>query len=803
MNRKALFRILLIASCLVLAACATTETVDTAAGESSGPVIQYIDIFDNQVRIQADGPFEYTLYKPGDPFKVIVELPGVNPGAFQDRIVSEKEGITEITPVVVTEPSLSTRLEILLQNPGRLVPEMSGNLLILNLEAGETVEVAETEVEQIESLEKEEPLQETGQPAEIATEVPVEETAAAEVPVEEPAAETTVEGETAEETVTTGAGDEGLAAAGETPVEPSVQEEESVVAGAETEAVPSVEGPEEARNITAIKFERIEDAVKVIIEADGEVRPDVLPLEGRLVLDFIGVDMKARMPKEVAYPLRGIRWGRHDGKTRVVLDLMQKASYDVIAINDSVVVSLSAPDMIVPVAKGEAGPEAKEEAAAAKKSPVEAAVEAATERVIEEGKYKGKRISLDFQDADIVPIFRLFADVSGYNFVISPKVKGKITMKLINVPWDQALDLVLRTHNLGKQIEGNIIRIAPNADLAKESEAKAKAKAALARAKPLSTRIFTINYAGVDRISEAINKAKLLSARGSMTIDERASVIIINDVDDTFPKVKNLIEQLDKPDLQVRQVMIEARIVEASTTFAKDLGIQWGAWGRTNDYQLIGGGSALTGGTGMTGNNFIVNMPAGVQQGTGAAIGLGYLNAARTLALDLQLSALERTGEGKIISNPRIITMNNTPAKITQGRTIYVPVATSDKTDVKAIDANLTLDVTPSIAPGGAILLKLKISKDEPGDIVAGNISINRNNAETTTLINSGDTVVIGGIYKKRVLSSDDGVPWLSKIPILGWLFRHKRVDEDTSEVLIFITPKVVQYELPKNKKDM
>ncbi len=524
----------------------------------------------------------------------------------------------------------------------------------------------------------------------------------------------------------------------------------------------------------------------------------------RREVDFRGVEMQAQVPQEVAYPLKGIRWGKHDGRTRIVMDLMKKASYDVIAIDNSVVVSLSAPDILVPVAAGEAGPEeaekGTEEIAAVEESvTAEGAIPPVEEQLVtmEEGQYRGKRISLDFQDADIIPIFRLFADVSGYNFVVSPKVSGKITMKLINVPWDQALDLVLRTHNLGKQIDGNIIRIATNQDLAKESEEKGKAKQALTKAKPLSTRVFSINYAGVDRISEAIKQSKIVSPRGSLTIDERASVVIINDVDETFAKVEDLIKKLDKPELQVRQVLIEARIVEATTSFARELGVQWGAFGQTTDGLLAGGGSALSGGTGMTGNNFVVNMPAGVGQGSGAAFGLGYLNAARTLALDLQLSALERKGTGKIISNPRIITMNNTAAKITQGRTIYVPVATSDKTDVKAIDANLTLEATPSIAPGGAILLQVKISKDEPGDIVAGNISVNRNNAETTTLINSGDTVVIGGIYKKSVVESDDGVPWLSKIPILGWLFQKNRLDETTSEILIFITPKVVHYDIP------
>ncbi|MGW8273229.1 MAG: secretin N-terminal domain-containing protein, partial [Thermodesulfovibrionales bacterium] len=321
---------------------------------------------------------------------------------------------------------------------------------------------------------------------------------------------------------------------------------------------------------------------------------------------------------------------------------------------------------------------------------------------------------------------------------------------------------------------------------------------------PLSTRVFTINYAGVDRIRDAIDKAKLISPRGSMTIDERASVIVINDVDETFPKVQSLISQLDRPELQVRQVLIEARIVEATTAFVRELGIQWGATGQSDNGRFAVGGTTPpggAGGTGFSGNNFLVNLPAAVGPGSGGGIALGYLNASRTLALDLQISALERTGVGKIVSNPRIVTMNNTPAKIIQGRTIYVPVATSDKTDIKPVDALLELDVIPSIAPDGGVLMKIKITKDEPGDVVAGNISINRNAAETSTLISSGDTVVIGGIYKDTLLKSEDGLPFLSKIPVLGWLFKKERKSEDIAEIIMFITPRIVNYEAKKETK--
>jgi len=792
MNRHSFFILPFLIALLFLVACASSGQQEAMVEEGTA-VIKSLDVSDNKIVLTLSAPFEYTVYKPGDPFTVIVELPGVDAGKFRDRIESTSKGITEITPTVVDEPSLMTKLEILLQEPSKLIPEVSGNVLTLSVESADEGEMAQFEPiteEQIPDVEQA-PTTDVAMGEEIPF---AEEEMAPEeaLPLTKPLAPE----ETFEEEPIAEAHEEELPA-----------EEPSMVKGAESE--PS--SGQKKINITDIRFERVKDAVKVIILADGAVKPNIFPLDGRIVLDFDNVDMKATIPKEVAYPLKGIRSGEHDHKTRLVLDLMDKASYDVIAIDNSVVISLSTPDLIQQVAKGVAGSEelSGEMKSMERPGQVEAgakgtipAEELGGEEYIEEGRYTGKKISLDFQDAEIVPIFRLFADVSGYNVVVSPEVKGKITMKLINVPWDQALDLVLRTHNLGKQLEGNIIRIAPNKDLAAESEEKARAKDALMKAQPMVTKVYAINYAGVDRIKEAISSAKLLSPRGSMTADERASVLVVNDVADVFPRVQNLISQLDKPELQVRQVLIEARIVEINTTYVRDIGIQWGAVGRTNNFQVQGGGlETLTQSQGeFAGNNFIVNLPAAVGQGSGGAIGLGWINASRTLGLDLQLSALERTGNSKIVSNPRIITMNNTPAKITQGRTIYIPVATSDKTDVKAIDAVLSLDVTPSIAPGGAVLLKMKISKDEPGDIVAGNISINKNNAETSALINNGETVVIGGIYKTSYIKSKDAVPFLAKIPVLGWFFQKNSLNEDSAEILIFITPRVIDFDVANKK---
>ncbi len=421
----------------------------------------------------------------------------------------------------------------------------------------------------------------------------------------------------------------------------------------------------------------------------------------------------------------------------------------------------------------------------------------------EEKPYKEQqRVSLDFQDADIIGIFRLLADVSGYNIITDPDVKGKITMKLKNVPWEKGLDLILRAHNLDKRISDNIIRIAPVQRFIDEDKQRLDA----IEKKPLNTRIFEINYKDIDEMKSAIEEANILSTRGKVTVDKRASVLIVNDVENSFPKVQKLIELIDREDIQVRQVLIEARIVEIDKNYAQELGIAWGYSGaettRTGDTVRFGGvgpvlapGEVAEEGIGsFAGSNFIVNLPAAIGAGSGGAIGFGFINALGTRMLDMQLSALESKELVKIISNPRVLTMNNEPARIEQGITTYIPTATADKIEWKEINALLSLDVTPTIAPGGAVILKIKLSNDEMIPSEAEEPSKTTNHIATKTMVHSGETVVIGGVYKKKNTQGKSGVPWVSDIPLLGWLFKTKSDEEVTVELDIFITPKVIEY---------
>ncbi|MEW6675617.1 MAG: type IV pilus secretin PilQ [Nitrospirota bacterium] len=419
-----------------------------------------------------------------------------------------------------------------------------------------------------------------------------------------------------------------------------------------------------------------------------------------------------------------------------------------------------------------------------------------------EGEYTGKKISLDFQDADIVPIFRLLADISGYNIVVSPEVKGRLTMKLINVPWDQALDIILKTFSLGKSVEGNIIRIAPTTVFAKESEDKAKAKEAEIKAEPIETRVFPVSYADVDKIETTLKNSKALSSRGSISTDKRTSSIIVKDVASSMPEIESLIKTLDTP---TPQVMIEARIVEAETTSIKDLGIQWGFLWSPPDSRLTvggiktaeqtpGGTKALLGRGTFRDYPLIVNFPSAADTSGGGAIGLGYLNASQTFVLDLQLSALESARKGKIISSPKIMTIDNEKATIKQGKKIPVQTVSAEGTQTQFIDMSLELTVTPHMTPDGSISMKIDSKKNEALTETVGGIPVmGTSEATTQVIIKDGETIVIGGIFKTTESESESGVPGLSKIPILGWLFKKERTDITQSELLIFITPRIVE----------
>jgi type IV pilus assembly protein PilQ len=430
--------------------------------------------------------------------------------------------------------------------------------------------------------------------------------------------------------------------------------------------------------------------------------------------------------------------------------------------------------------------------------PEEDILPALDEETGEASKYVGEKISIDFQDTELIHVFRLIGDMSGFNIVVSPAVKGRFSMKLTDVPWDQALDVILRNYGLSKTVEGNILRIIPTDLLAKEEETIARAMESREKAGKLMTKVYPVNYADVKDVKDAIDEAKILTKRGFVSVDSRTSSVIIKDVEQRHEEYENLIKALD---IRTPQVSIDAKIVEVTTEFQKELGVQWGVLyndqGRYADTYTIGG-TNIPGGSGFSsGNPLMVNLPAvEVSPGKGGAIGIGYISAAQVFALDLQLSAMESSGEGKVISNPKITTSDNQEAKIMQGKKIPYQTVSNEGTQTAFIDATLELTVTPHITPEGTIVMDILAKKNEAdfaGPQVLGVPTIDIKEISTQVLIKNNDTLVIGGIFKNNKANTLDVVPGFSDIPILGNLFKHKDKVDRTDELLIFITPRIVK----------
>ena len=706
------------------------------------PVLRKIEIVDlpasTQILLESGNSLKYTSFTLMDPPRLVVDLPGVSLGEFTKPIMVGKGAVLQIDPVQADTPVRIARLNIKLSND-KTVPQIfsKSNVLIID----------------------------------IPTMMPVQ-------------------------------------SDDEAPVKPRLN------------------------MVRELIFNESGDKDSIKIIADNEIKADTFIVEGdKLVVDVRDADNSIKPYERVVDSelISKIRIGVHTeplNKVRFVADLRKAIKYDVNKQGKEITINVYPredkiqPPPPVQVAAVEAAPAVKSDAGDAKSDDTRVkenaiekpkvvtpqAVEAPAVReekkaaavsqaqnvtpVKNNGQLNVKKVSLDFQDADVVNVLRLLAEVSKLNMIIGDNVKGKITIKMLDIPWDQALTIILKMKGLGKIYENNVLRIDTLANIAQQQEEEARAKDAMVKAEDLTTKIIPVNYARAKEVAESIRKS--LSSRGDITIDDRTNTLIVKDVADKHEEILNLLKTLDRP---TPQVLIEARIVQADTNFAKDLGVQWGGNYASNpgDYNM----GVVTGPTGTVSapsTGFAVNLPASGIAGSKGSVGFTIgKTVGDAFNLDLRLSAGETKGLTKILSAPKIATLDNREAIIQQGESIPYKTYSQEGTKTEFIDAALTLKVTPKVTPDGHISMNIKITKNRQGSIVVeGTPSINKKEATTEVLVKDGETTVIGGIYELSDTDNASMIPWMHQIPILGWLFKNTSKSNINSELLIFITPKII-----------
>ncbi|MCG7543791.1 type IV pilus secretin PilQ family protein [Pseudoalteromonas sp. MM17-2] len=412
-------------------------------------------------------------------------------------------------------------------------------------------------------------------------------------------------------------------------------------------------------------------------------------------------------------------------------------------------------------------------------------------------EYQGRPMSLNFQDISIRAVLQIIADYNGFNLVVSDSVAGNITLRLDGVPWDQALDIVLRVKGLDKRMDGSILMVAPTEELAAREAKELKAKQQVEDLEPLYSEYIQLNYAKAQTFADLLKTEvnSIISQRGSVSVDERTNTLLIKDTAKSIENVRRMIENLDVP---VKQVVIESRMVTVRDNVQEDLGIRWGFSDQQDSDGISGnldGANAIANGQRPSiGDRLNVNLPIANPAGS---IGMHVAKLADGTLIDLELTALEQENKGEIIASPRITTANQKKARIEQGTEIpYVQAASSGATTVTFKKAVLSLEVTPHITPDNKVILDLAITQDTRGDTVdtptGPATAIDTQRIETQVLVENGQTVVLGGIYQQQIINSASKVPLLGDIPYLGYLFRSTSERNEKRELLIFVTPKIM-----------
>jgi len=408
--------------------------------------------------------------------------------------------------------------------------------------------------------------------------------------------------------------------------------------------------------------------------------------------------------------------------------------------------------------------------------------------------FSGRTISLNFQDIPVRTVLQIIADYNEFNLITSDTVTGNITLRLDGVPWDQALDIILKVKGLDKRMQGNILMVAPSDELAAREAKNLQAQQQVEELAPLYSEYVQINYAKAGEFAELIKNedTSILSARGSVSVDERTNTLLIRDTAKSIEDIKRMVNILDIP---VRQVIIEARMVTVKDNINEELGIRWGVTDTDGQYassgSLEGAGSANTGIVPALADRLNVNLPVASPAG---ALAFQVARLADGTILDLELSAMEKENKGEIIASPRITTANQKEAYIEQGVEIpYQEAASSGATATQFKKAVLSLTVTPHITPDDKIILDLVVTQDTVSDVQSGQApAIDTQRIGTQVLVNNGETIVLGGIYQQAIISTVSKVPVLGDIPYFGWLFRNTNQFNEKKELLIFVTPRIV-----------
>ncbi|MBK5509878.1 MULTISPECIES: type IV pilus secretin PilQ [unclassified Pseudomonas] len=529
-----------------------------------------------------------------------------------------------------------------------------------------------------------------------------------------------------------------------------------------------------SKAIRGVDFQRgTQGEGNVVIDlSDPTIAPDIQEREGKIILGFARTQLpeplRVRLDvKDFATPVQFVNAAATGDRATISIEPVGAYEYSTYQTDNKLTVSIRA-----------------------------VTADDLQKRNAERFAYTGEKLSLNFQDIDVRSVLQLIADFTNLNLVASDTVQGGITLRLQNVPWDQALDLVLKTKGLDKRKIGNVLLVAPADEIAARERQELESQKQIAELAPLRRELLQVNYAKAADIAKLFTSVTSAEAkvdeRGSITVDDRTNNIIAYQTQDRLDELRRIVAQLDIP---VRQVMIEARIVEANVDYDKSLGVRWGGSvqnkGNWNTSGVSNGTSTTIGTPGSTSTNSPF-----VDMGTaGNTSGIGIAFITDNVLLDLELTAMEKTGNGEIVSQPKVVTSDKETAKILKGTEIpYQEASSSGATSVSFKEASLSLEVTPQITPDNRIIMEVKVTKDEPDYLnkVQDVPPIKKNEVNAKVLVNDGETIVIGGVFSNTQSKVVDKVPFLGDVPYLGRLFRRDVVSEKKSELLVFLTPRIM-----------